>query len=123
MGNRGHIVIRSHHTGDVWLYSHKGGDFLHRDLRAALDRGRDHWDDPSYLARIVFCQMLHGDVDGTQGYGITGRPDDNEQDILVADTDARAVLTWPPDYTGGSDTPTSRTPFAEYVRRSAGDDE
>lgn len=117
MGDRGNIVIRSQREGDVWLYTHWGGSELHNDLHAALSRGRDRWSDPSYLARIVFCQMLHGDLTDTTGLGISTRKGDNEHEIVVADTDDQQVLVYSSEYSGGEGKPVSRTSFASYITK------
>ncbi len=114
MGDRGNIVIRSQSDGDIWLYTHWGGETLHDDLHAALSRDA-RWDDPSYLARIVFCSMLHGDTDGTTGHGISSRKTDNGHEILVVDTDAQEVQVYPQDYSGGDGEPISRISFRDYV--------
>lgn len=115
MGDRGNIVIRSQTDGDIWLYTHWGGSTLREDLRDALIAGRSRWDDPSYLARIVFCGMLQGDMAGTTGFGISTRKLDNENEILVVDTDAQEVQTYPKDYSAGEAEPVSRAAFGDYV--------
>ena len=73
MGERAQVTIRDEcfdMTGaEVVLYTHWGAYALIDDLKAALSR-RERWDDKSYLARIIFCKMLHGDIDGTLGLGI-----------------------------------------------------
>jgi len=84
MGDRGNIVIRERNGGEIYLYTHWGGSSLPLVLRSALDRSRDRWDDESYLARIIFSEMIAGDVHGTTGYGIsTYRVDENHPDIVV----------------------------------------
>ena len=66
MGDRGQVHIVDE---DVWLYTHWGASELVDDVKAALAK-KWRWSDPEYLARIIFCQMLHGDLDGETGYGI-----------------------------------------------------
>ena len=75
MGNRASIVIKD---GDkeIWLYTHNGRNQLPMQLRAALNRGRERWDDPSYLTRIIFCEMIQHSVLATTGYGISADPCD-----------------------------------------------
>lgn len=69
MGDRGNIVLRSNGE-EVWLYSHWNGSFLPEILEAAMKRGKGRWDDPSYLARIIFSEMIRDDINGETGFGI-----------------------------------------------------
>lgn len=65
MGERSQVKFES--TG-VHLYTHWGGRTLPRVVQNALAR-EARWNDPGYLARIVFDEMT-GDDDGTTGFGI-----------------------------------------------------
>lgn len=60
----------------MFFYSHWGGSRLPETVAEALDRGRGRWSDPSYLARIIFAEMIKGDVLGETGYGISSQPTD-----------------------------------------------
>ena len=56
--------------GSVFLYTHDNAKFLVEDVHTALSK-RVRWDDPDYLARIIFCNMLvKEDWDKETGYGI-----------------------------------------------------
>ncbi len=88
VGDRGNIVVDG-----VWFYTHWGGADMPKDLKNALERGRDRWDDGPYLARIIFCEML-GDakeLKETTSYGISLGICDNEHDILVVDTKEQKI--------------------------------
>ena len=92
MGDRANVGIRS--CGEeVWLYTHWLGSDLPEIVAAALDKGRDRWDQAEYLARIVFQAML-GEDKGNTGFGIWTSPPDNEHDLIVLDVDAQLVLTF-----------------------------
>lgn len=65
MGDRGTIVIDD--TGVV-LYTHWSAHALPKTLARALGR-EARWNDPSYLTRIIFDEMVGGDT-STTGYGI-----------------------------------------------------
>ena len=85
---------------NVYLYTHWNGNTLADVLRRAIIRGYERWDDPEYLARIIFCEMVQDDINGTMGYGIgTTLNDDNEWLIAVSCKHqtvvvAEMVATW-----------------------------
>lgn len=91
MGDRANIVVKSGEE-QVVLYSHWGGHELPETLRAALERGRDRWDDFQYLTRIIFCQMVpvkHWNE--STDFGITGKVYDNERPIITVNADENTV--------------------------------
>ena len=72
----------------VNLYSHWGGSDMPETVRVALAK-RQRWTDGAYLARIIFCTMIAGDVDGETGFGISP-PDalpDNEHPLIIVSAD------------------------------------
>jgi len=74
MGNRGNIVIEKdgdYFTAPLFMYSHWTGSSLGVVLASALKRGRNRWDDPSYLARIIFSEMIQGYVMEETGFGLS----------------------------------------------------
>lgn len=80
MGDRAQVLVKDE---GVYLYTHWGGHALQAVVRRALAR-RERWDDPEYLARILFCEMIGDDVDGETGYGIgTNEHCDNEHPVVV----------------------------------------
>jgi hypothetical protein len=85
MGDRGNIAIKQH-SGTVYLYSHYGGSELPQVLQDALKK-HELWDDPTYLARIIFDAMedgenLHGSA---TGLGISASEDDNNHPLINVD--------------------------------------
>jgi hypothetical protein len=87
MGDRANVVIIDQWRPDpphVHLYTHWGGDELAADVSKAIAR-RQRWDDPTYLARIVFNAMGAGE-DGETGFGIATAPPDNQHPLLYLDT-------------------------------------
>lgn len=68
MGDRANVVIKD---GDeaVCLYTHWNGTALPEVLRKAMTRGQQRWDDSSYLARIIFCDMVEGKERELTGFG------------------------------------------------------
>ena len=92
MGDRGNIVLNYGSERFVYLYTHWHGSHLREILRAALSRGRSRWGDASYLARVVFSEMIRDDVLGVTGFGLSPHLTDNEHDLLVVDLAGRRVL-------------------------------
>lgn len=82
MGDRANIVIDDNGSR-VFLYTHWSGLELPEILRAALAR-RARWDDPQYLSRIVFQQMVGTDR-GETGFGISAVCGDNSYPLLIVD--------------------------------------
>ena len=70
MGDRRNIVVEHDNGLAVALYTHWSGSDLPQVLATALDRGRDRWNDPSYLTRVIFSEMIKDNVMDTSGYGV-----------------------------------------------------
>lgn len=91
MGDRANVLVKGH--GDdpgVYLYTHWSGTELPENARVALAR-KERWDDSAYLARIVFCQMVGADTEGTTGYGISATIGDGDDRILILDPNTQKV--------------------------------
>lgn len=39
-------------------------------VKSALIRGKERWDDPNYLNRIIFSELISDDVKGLTNYGL-----------------------------------------------------
>lgn len=89
MGDRGNVYVKNH-EGGIYLYTHWRGSELPEIVRNTLAR-RQRWDDESYLARMVFCDMSKGDHDNDRGYGISNYRTDNQHPIVVIDCEAQTV--------------------------------
>lgn len=102
MGDRGSVYFEQ--TG-VRLYTHSGGHRLFRDVANALKRGKSRWNDPEYLARIIFDEMVGADSGQTTiGYGID-TTDARENTHVVLNTDNKRVTDcssggWPSTFDG-----------------------
>ena len=83
MGDRANVVVLGTGPSPVYLYTHWGGSELPATLQAALKRGEGRWTDPSYLARIIFCEMVAGREQSELGYGISTAITDNSYPLLV----------------------------------------
>lgn len=81
MGDRGNIeLIFADHADHIFFYTHYDGSRVLHILRRAL-RKRWRWDDPTYLARIIFCELVKGSEADETGYGIGLSICDNEHPI------------------------------------------
>lgn len=71
MGERTEILLHYKAGGEVFLYSHWIDiKSLKKILAKALDRGRERWNDESYLARIIFSDMIENEIKDLTGFGI-----------------------------------------------------
>lgn len=101
MGDRANVVVRDNWPDEqgekeaVFLYSHWGGTELPEVLRQALVRGEERWSDGSYLARIIFAEMIKGDPEGSTGFGISTRLTDNEYHLIVVIPSEEAIVLLP----------------------------
>ena len=82
MGSRGNIIMDYGDGKEIYLYTHWGGTYLPQILQRVLQRHL-RWNDESYLARMIFSEMVKDDIFGETGYGIAPYPPDNENDYLV----------------------------------------
>ena len=89
MGDRGNIVVEML-PADVWLYTHWCGTELAATLHTALSK-HWRWEDDSYLARIIFSEMVKGQESQETSYGIATSPPDNEHNILRVDCARKRV--------------------------------
>ena len=93
MGDRANVEIKDGDSS-VFLYTHWNGTELPETVRAALKRGKSRWDDPQYLARIVFCEMIkNASLTSETGFGISARVHDGEDRVITLDTKNQTV-TW-----------------------------
>ena len=94
MGDRGHIVVEQYGDNDpVVLYAHWRASELPAILATALSH-QERWDDPGYLARIIFDELTDhaGDFTGAGiGTEIHGdvwrviRVDPNNKEVIFED--------------------------------------
>jgi hypothetical protein len=107
MGDRANVCVKGWgNEGDVFLYTHWTGTELPQIVQTALAR-RERWDDNSYLTRIIFCEMVKGDEDGSTGYGISATVGDGDDRVLVVDPNTETLWR-----EGREDSPIS---FEQYV--------
>lgn len=93
MGDRANCIMQydGKKSKRVWFYTHWRGNALPGIVMAALAREL-RWDDESYLARIIFCEMIKGAEGEETGFGISLRQADNEYPYLVVDIEKQRVF-------------------------------
>ncbi|TMO84850.1 hypothetical protein [Pseudoalteromonas spongiae] len=64
------LIKRDENDHGVYLYSHWGANTIEKTLQDALKRNL-RWDDPAYLARIIFDEMTKGEQGEEVGFGIS----------------------------------------------------
>lgn len=120
MGNRANIFLAEPSytaapaTG-VFLYTHWGGFELPLVLQDALKRSESRWND-SYLGRVIFSEMVKGDVLGTTGYGISTALTDNSYPIIRVDRESQTVSFCREHLTNPTPSIEFVWTFAEYVK-------
>src|SRR4051794_38424404 len=91
MGMRRNVALVYENDSTIFLYTHWGAEYLKQDLKNALARGQSRWDDESYLARIIFSEMVKGDIEGTTGYGLAPYETDPEFPTIRVDLQKQTV--------------------------------
>lgn len=88
MGDRGNVALYyGEQEFPIYLYTHWGGSDLREEVAEALNSpaARGRWNDPPYLARIIFSYMIRDDLGGAHGFGIAPyRPDQEHPDVVVS---------------------------------------
>lgn len=93
MGDRANIVIESDtdmFPSPVYFYTHWSGYSIKASLKKALIKGRERWDDPQYLARVIF-QTLIGKDNDVIGFGISTKIGDNDRPLITVSMKERKV--------------------------------
>ena len=90
MGTRAQVFMKDE---GVYLYQHwSGNDLMDTVIRAVnSDVGRGRQDDPEYLARIIFCEMVKDDIAGETGYGIGNTQYADIEYLVTVDCKAKTI--------------------------------
>ena len=88
MGERNSIFLVN---DGIYLYSHwDTAEELRDVLRNALIRGKERWNDRSYLNRIIFSEMIKDEVLSETGYGLSNFIPDGDI-VFTVDVDKQKV--------------------------------
>jgi hypothetical protein len=119
VGDRGNIFFVDAHgkqLGGLYMYSHWAGSTIWKVVRSALERGRERWGDPQYLARIMFCELVRDSVLDDTGYGLGTSIGDNGHAIVrVDDDDSRVSFHVPGKERSPSDRGTASWSYEQYL--------
>jgi hypothetical protein len=74
----------------VYLYTHRGSLEIETTIQNALAK-RWRWDDPEYLARIIFDMMTTGMRDRETGFGISTAMHEDLDALCVVDVPKQQV--------------------------------
>jgi hypothetical protein len=90
MGARAQVLIKDE---GVYLYTHWGAEELGDDVIKAIksEAGKGRWDDPEYLARIIFDCMKGDDITGETGFGIGTKEHSDIECLVTVDCAKRAI--------------------------------
>jgi len=119
MGDRGQVLIVDYDKEDegVYLYTHWGATDLVEVVRDAMKR-KLRWDDPCYLARIIFSEMIRDEIDGETGYGICTNQHGDIWRLVKVNCNTQQVTLMDEHWTG--DKPEWRTTwtktFDEFIK-------
>jgi len=121
MGDRAVIVIEKDNSGlfphEIYFYTHWRGSEIKEILQDALKRGKERWDDGSYLARIIFCSLIGDKKDTTTGFGISTAIVDSEYRLLCVNMEEGVVRIRNSKISLDSEVIQTWT-FAEYVAQN-----
>lgn len=124
MGDRANIVIEADQRmfpHPVFFYTHWCGYRIKPALQAALLRGKERWDDPQYLARVIFCGLVGKDED-ISGFGISTRIGDGGGKLLCVNMEENKVRER--DSSSNINAPVLREwTFREFVELTIEEDE
>lgn len=87
MGDRGQVLIKDE---KVYLYTHWGASDMEADVKRAMAK-QWRWDDPEYLGRIIFDEMVHTHNTET-GYGI-GTTEHGDIELLITIDCHKSLIT------------------------------
>jgi len=91
MSNRAQVYMKDE---GIYLYQHCDGNMLMDKVVKAVQSpaGKSRQDDPEYLARIIFCEMVRGNEEGSTGYGIgTKKHGDIIEYLVTVDCENKTI--------------------------------
>jgi len=116
MGDRANVyVVDRDPEHGIYFYTHSSGTEWPEELQKGLKFGRERWDHPSYLTRILASSMFADCAGRTTGGGISTFLCDNKYPILICDIPNGNVAVASEGRERDSAAWLRPVPFAEYV--------
>lgn len=91
MGERRNIALKYHDNNTIYFYTHWEGKELEQTLKTALQRSKERWCDESYLARIIFSDMIKDEINELTSYGIAPYETDPQYETIKVDLKEQTV--------------------------------
>lgn len=92
MGDRAQVKFVDNDGKEIWFYSHWGGYHIQTDVKNAIVRGKDRWEDEEYFARIIFSEMIKNNVLENTGFGIGfSKHGDLQHPVVIVDCKKQSV--------------------------------
>ena len=88
---RRNIALHYDNAQTIYLYTHWDAVGLETTLASSLERARERWNDPTYLARIIFTDMTDKVGQDLTGYGLSPFEIDPEYSTLNVDLEQQSV--------------------------------
>jgi len=101
-------LVSSEFSTPIYLYQHYDGYLLYKIVCNAIAK-KARWNDPEYLARIIFSEMIKDDIDGTTGYGIGTSQHSDIEYLIIVDIDDQTITEY--EGYGNSMSPINQTIF------------
>ena len=92
MSARAQVLVED---SGIYLYDHHGAESDNATVSAvhsAISR-RERWEDPEYLAAIIFREMIKGDMDGNASFGIGTGLNKDTQLLVTVNCDSKTITT------------------------------
>lgn len=99
MGMRQNIALKygkPHEDKTIYIYSHWDGGSTYEEsgladmLKRALAK-KLRWDDESYLARMIFSEVVKKEIDGQLGYGLSPYEIDPQYPTIEVDLEKNMI--------------------------------
>ena len=82
MGDRGNVQLSYDDGSEIYIYAHWHGSVLAQRVRSALAK-KWRWDDPQYLARIIYDEVVGDEFGEETGFGLSTEIGDGDVRITV----------------------------------------
>lgn len=90
MGSRANIILEENDCPPIYFYTHWKSDYLPEIVHKAICR-KSRWDDPQYLARIIFGELIRGNENEETGFGISTYVGDGGDKIIGVNLSTQEV--------------------------------